>query len=218
MQKRNKRYRINKKRLIVLILIIILSLISIIIGIKSIVNFKENNRLKITEYSVFPEEVYGIKVNNDILEEGMKRRPGIKRLIKYIVIHETGNKDKGANAKMHSTFIKNNSDLYTSWHYTVDETEIYHHIPDNEIAYHAGDGKGEGNTNGIGIELCINKDGDFNKTFNNAAKLVAYLLKEYKLNVNDIKLHKDFNNKDCPHNILKDNRIDEFKKEVKKFM
>lgn len=218
MQKTRKTYKVDKKRLLIVILIILLSLTGIIFSIKSIINTTINKKTKITEYSAYPEQVYGIKVNNDILEENTKRRPGTKRLIKYIVIHETGNTDKGANAKMHSTFIKNNSELYTSWHYTVDDKEIYHHLPDNEIAYHAGDGTGEGNTNGIGIELCINKDGDFEKTFNNAAKLVAYLLKEYKLNMKDIKVHKDFNNKDCPHNILKDNRIDEFKKEVKKLM
>ena len=42
-----------------------------------------------------------------------------------------------------------------SWHYTVDDHEIYHHLPDDETAYHAGDGmeKNGGNMNGIGIEM-----------------------------------------------------------------
>ena len=35
---------------------------------------------------------------------------------------------------------------------------IYHHLPDDETAYHAGDGmeKNGGNMNGIGIEMCVN--------------------------------------------------------------
>ena len=71
---------------------------------------------------------------------------------------------------------------------------------------------------GIGIELCVNSGGNFEKTFNNATKLVAYLLKEYNLTIYDLKTHHDFSGKDCPHSILKNNRMDEFIEKVEKYM
>lgn len=114
--------------------------------------------------------------------------------------------------------MKENSDIKTSWHYTVDDKEIYHHIPDNEVAWHAGDKQKEdgGNLNGIGVELCVNQDGDFEKTFTNATKLVAYLLKEYDLPLDAIKKHGDFINKNCPSSIIKNNRMGEFVRKVQK--
>ena len=92
-------------------------------------------------------------------------RPGIKREVKFIVIHETGNPSEGADAKAHSDYLLNGGEGTTSWHYTVDDHEIYHHIPDSEVSWNAGDRRQEpgGNMNGISIELCVNQDGDFEK-------------------------------------------------------
>lgn len=162
-----------------------------------------------TEKSCFPTEVYGVPVYTDLIESGTEARPGTKRKIKYIVIHETDNFENGVGAKNHAKFLKLNNTEATSWHYTVDDKEIYHHIPDNEIAYHAANEAG--NQYGIGIELCVNKDGNFEKTFRNATKLVSYLLKEYGLTINDVRTHNDFSGKDCPYSILKAGRMDEFK-------
>lgn len=66
--------------------------------------------------------------------------------------------------------------------------------------------------------MYVNSGGNFEKTFNNAAKLVAYLLKEYNLTIYDLKTHHDFSGKDCPHSILKNNRMDEFIEKVEKYM
>ncbi|MDO4282503.1 MAG: N-acetylmuramoyl-L-alanine amidase [Clostridia bacterium] len=171
----------------------------------------------ITEISSFPKVVYGVPVNTTLVKIGTKARPGTKRKIKYIVIHDTDNSKKGAGAKNHAEFLNSSSTSdYTSWHYTVDDQEIYHHIPDNEVAYHAA--SNVGNFYGIGIELCVNEDGDFEKTFENGAKLVAYLMKEYELDITAIKTHHDFSGKDCPHLILRDNRLEEFKEKVKEFL
>ena len=152
-------------------------------------------------------------VYTELIDTGTNARNGQKRKIKYIVIHETDNYEQGVGAKNHAIYLKNNNSSATSWHYTVDDKEIYHHIPDNERANHAGNDVG--NEYGIGIELCVNEDGNFEKTFDNAAKLVAYLLNEYNLTINDIKTHHDFSGKDCPHLILQNNRMEEFKAKVK---
>lgn len=105
----------------------------------------------------------------------------------------------------YTIIARKNNTSSTSWHYTVDQKEIYHHIPDNEVVHHVATEKE--NLYGVGIKLCVNKDGDFEKTFDNAAKLVAYLLKEYHLNINSIRTHHGFSGKDCPHSILENNRM-----------
>ncbi len=166
--------------------------------------------------SVFPTFVVDVPVHTDLILEHTSARPSTKRIIKYIVIHETDNFEKGAGSWNHATYLKRNNQTATSWHYTVDDKEIYHHIPDDEIAHHAGDD--EGNAYGIGIELCVNSDGDFEKTFDNAAKLVAHLIKAYKLNLDNLKTHHDFSGKDCPHTILQKNRLTEFKRKVRKYL
>ncbi len=196
------RKKIYRKLLIIIILIICIFILRNI-------NFEEYTY---TKKSAFPKEVYGVTINNELIDVGTKARNGKKRKIKFIVIHETDNFSNGADAKRHAIYLSENNKTSTSWHYTVDSTEIYHHIPDNEIAHHAG--TEDGNKYGIGIELCVNKDGNFEKTFDNASKLVAYLLKEYNLTINNIKTHKDCSGKDCPNSILKDNRVEEFIKKV----
>lgn len=147
-----------------------------------------------------------MKIINDFIKTGTKSRPGTKRKKKYIVIHETGNPDKGAGAKSHANYLKNlakANSTYLSWHYTVDDGSIYHHIPDDEIAWHAGDGSAEdgGNYAGIAIEICINPESNFNKAMDNAASLTANLINKHGLNLSSVKQHYDFSGKNCPQHI-----------------
>ena len=202
-----KKCKINFKRVILVLVLIAIVIFGINIFLERYVNSIQEDKML--------DEAYGVKINTKYIENYTEARTGKKRKIKYIVIHETDNKSVGANAKNHAEYLSKNNKTSTSWHYTVDDKEIYHHIPDNEVAHHAATEKG--NLYGIGIELCVNEDGNFEKTFENAAKLVACLLKEYNLSINDIKTHNDFSGKDCPHSILQNNRMGEFKNKVKEF-
>lgn len=157
-------------------------------------------------------EIFGVPVHTVLIPETLPGRPGIKREVKFIVIHETGNPAEGAGAKAHSDYLLNGGEGTTSWHYTVDDHEIYHHIPDSEVSWNAGDQRKEpgGNMNGISIELCVNSDGGFDKTFDNGARLTAYLLKAYDLKLDDVKQHNFFNGKNCPQTIREGDRWQEF--------
>ncbi len=215
---RRKRKLKRKVKIIFLITFIIISLISFF-KIKNFINDKKSttdSNKEVFKEGVFPDNVFGVNVYTELIDSNTPARSGEKRIIKYIVIHETDNYEKGVGAANHATFLKKNNTSATSWHYTVDDKVIYHHIPDDEKANHAGEH--EGNLHGIGIELCVNEDGDFEATFDNAAKLVAYLIKAYDLDISSIKTHRDFNGKDCPHIILKNNRLDEFKTKVKSYL
>ena len=80
---------------------------------------------------------------------------------------------------MHSRYIKGADarSRSVSWHFTVDDTQIIQHLPTNEVAWHAGP---NGNSQSIGIELCVNSDGDFQKAKANAAWLVKRLMKQFE--------------------------------------
>lgn len=168
---------------------------------------------------VFPEEVFGIPVHTELVPETLPARPGDRRTVQYVVIHETGNASEGSGAQSHSAYLLSGNSGTTSWHYTVDDHEIYHHIPDDEVAWHAGDKRtrGGGNMGGIGVELCVNADGDFEKTFDNGARLTAYLLDTYHLDLKDVKQHADFMEKNCPETIRNDGRWQEFLDKVQEY-
>lgn len=157
----------------------------------------------------FPEKIGSIPVYTDLLPQGSLNRPGEIRTVKYIVIHETANENADADAKAHNTYIHNiANEQELSWHYTVDDRQIYHHLPDNEVGWHAA--SREGNQYGIGIEVCVNKGGNFDKAFDNAAALAAYLMYTYKLDADALMQHHDFYDKDCPHYIRSEGRWEEF--------
>lgn len=172
-----------------------------------------------SEEAPYVEEIGGIPVIRDLLEEGIPGRPGTLRTIRYIVIHETGNEGNNAGAASHNSYIHKEAALQKlSWHYTVDDHEIYQHLPDNEIGYHAGDQMAEdgGNMCGIGIELCVNPESDYEKTLENAAALTARLMDVYDLPMKALKKHQDFSGKNCPERLIEQGRWEEFLDMVEK--
>ncbi len=139
-----------------------------------------------------------MKIIQDVIKIGSVNRPQSSNLCKYITVHDTANKSVGANAAAHAKYIKRVTDR-TSWHYTVDDKEIYQHIPDNEKSYHTSSLKA--NESSIAIELCVNEDGDFEKTKANAAWLINTLMSKYGIPEENIRAHRDWTGKECPASI-----------------
>lgn len=157
-------------------------------------------------------------------------RPGKKIIkLKGIVIHWTANTRKGANAVANRNYF-NNTKNSVSAHYIVDDKNIIRCIPDDEIAYHVGAKKyaaaglkiKEGNYSPnyflIGIEMCVNSDGDWNTTYQNTIELAAYLLKKYNLNTDNMYRHYDITGKNCPKMMLDQRNWKAFKDKVLKKM
>lgn len=123
------------------------------------------------------------------------RRPGLPMTPTTITIHNTGN--PSSTARNERAWLTNPSnDRTASYHIVVDEHEAIECIPLNEVAWHAGDGNGDGNRKSIGIEIC--ESGDYAKTLDNAATLVAKLLKERGWGVDRLRRHYDWSGKICP--------------------
>ncbi len=129
-----------------------------------------------------------------------------------ITIHNTANDASAANEVAY--MIRNN--YQTSFHYAVDDYQAVQGIPENRNAWHASDGHGFGNMKTIAIEICYSKSGGdrFHKAEENAAELVAILMKKYgwgadQLGTKVINTHKYRSGKYCPHRTL-DEGIDRF--------
>ena len=146
-----------------------------------------------------------MNIIRDYVAEGSINRPGTTNSCESITIHETGNPKKGANAKAHAEYIKTITDQ-TSWHYTVDDKEIYQHLPDEEKSFHTSEK--EANETSIAIELCVNDDGDFEKTKQNAIELVRYLMEKHNISIGSIFTHNYWTGKNCPENLLNEGWAD----------
>lgn len=124
---------------------------------------------------------------------------GNKKL--WITIHQTSNWNKGADALMHATYMSGTGRNSATWHYTVDDERAVKHLSHDIRAYHAGDGQGNGNMNSIGIELCVNSDGDYVKTLENAAELVRSLMADENISLSNVVQHNHWSGKNCPIDI-----------------
>ncbi|MBU5267695.1 N-acetylmuramoyl-L-alanine amidase [Virgibacillus proomii] len=120
---------------------------------------------------------------------------------RYITIHQTGNTTPGADAQAHANIQSRVNPRQASWHWQVDDKIAIQSFEDNIKCWHAGDGNGPGNTQSIGIEICINSDGDYRKAVENGAELARILLDKYGLGVEDLRQHHDWSRKNCPAQI-----------------
>ena len=136
---------------------------------------------------IMPQSKYSIKCPYEMKPE-------------YITIHNTAN-DVSAMSEI-SYMIGNNNK--TSFHVAVDNERVVTSIPFNRNAWHAGDGRGNGNMKSIGIEICYSKSGRerFEESEKLCAEYVAYLLKQYGWGIERVKKHQDWSNKYCPHRTL----------------
>lgn len=117
-----------------------------------------------------------------------------------IVVHNTANDASARNEVQY--MIGNNNQV--SFHYAVDDKEIVQGIPENRNAWHAGDGNGKGNREGLSVEICYSKSGGdrFIKAEQNAAKFIAELLKARGWGIDKVTKHQDYSGKYCPHRTL----------------
>lgn len=124
---------------------------------------------------------------------------------KYITIHNTANTGVGADAENHAIYMQGSGKNSTaSYHYVVDDKEIYRLLPDNEVAWHAGDGEyGTGNRQSLAIEICENVDGNLLNATNNAVELTVYLMKIYNIPISNVVQHNYWSGKNCPNRIRK---------------
>ncbi|MDD2259138.1 MAG: N-acetylmuramoyl-L-alanine amidase [Bacilli bacterium] len=130
--------------------------------IDTFLNYINKKRIENSKYTMFgyeagyeqnPGEDLGFLMfytgeNPEIIEDIVTNNPYvrtniIKKSTEWIVIHDTGSGSPSADAYMHNNYIKSISGSSKSWHYTVGDDRIYHHLPNDEVSWNAGDGSTE---------------------------------------------------------------------------
>ena len=140
---------------------------------------------------------------------------------KYTVIHETGNTDIGADAERHYRYF-NGGDRGASAHYFVDDKQIIQVVEHNVQSWHNGKKYVSNpavpqcnNSNSIGIEICVNQDGDYSKAVANAVELTKKLMKEFNIPADKVIRHYDSCGKQCPAKMLREPKLwSDFKKAI----
>lgn len=137
--------------------------------------------------------------------------------IQNIVVHWVGNANTSAKANRdYFNNLQYTHATYASSHYIIGlQGEIIRCIPDDEVAFHAGDRNM--NRHSIGIENCHpDWGGKFNNyTYNSLVELVVELCKTYGLNEGDVIRHYDVTGKDCPHYYVQNQSAwDQFRADV----
>lgn len=142
-----------------------------------------------------------MNIDEGLLSVNPYSRPGTKlQSVKQIVVHWVGNANSSAIANRNYFESLKDKHIYASSQYIIGlKGEIIRCIPENEVAYHAGNGTV--NRNSIGIENChLDWNGRFNDaTYNSLVELCADICRRYGLSVNNIVRHYDVTGKDCPH-------------------
>jgi N-acetylmuramoyl-L-alanine amidase CwlA len=137
-------------------------------------------------------------------------RPGIKNNgVRSVVWHYTAS--PGASAQNIRDYFDGTcvrTKRYASAHDTIDNIGVIHMIPHDEEAYHAHDHNRclvpklapNANLTSIGVEICINRNGNLEKaTYDNAVKYGAKLCQQYALDpLKDFYRHFDITRKNCP--------------------
>lgn len=154
-----------------------------------------------------------VEVTREFVEVGRPNRPRTPLRPRSVTIHNTDNAGRGAGAKAHSRFVREQGfyihkgeKKWVSWHYTVDDKHVIQQLPVNERAWHAG----AGNAESIGIEICMNSDLDAAQAYRNAAALVATLVTDLELTPQDIVTHQSWTGKNCPSVLLVGDRWQQF--------
>ena len=120
---------------------------------------------------------YPPRVTQSITPMSAGNRPGLAMPSpSWITVHEVGNLSPGANAEMHRRFVNNGGGPGgVSFHFVVDQTDVFQLIPLDEAAWHASDGySGTGNRDSVAIETV--QIGDFLATLRNLAWLIAEII------------------------------------------
>lgn len=137
--------------------------------------------------------------------------------IRYIVVHDTGNPSVGADAEAHFNYF-NGGDRNSSADIFVDDKSAWI-VNDyrNYYSWHCGDGRGRygiTNSNSVGVEMCINMDGNRKQAILNTAEVVRELMKELDVPSERVIRHYDASRKNCPQSMSDNNWSEwyEFKK------
>lgn len=138
-----------------------------------------------------------MRVRDQLVTSRALTSPGTNRRL-TITVHETANPSRGAGAAAHANLQSNGNTRRASWHWQVDDTEAVRSFPETVRCWHAGDGAGPGNSDSIGVEICVNADSNYEAALANGADLVSRLRAAYGISASNVVQHNHWTGKNCP--------------------
>ena len=162
-----------------------------------------------------------MNINREFLSQ--RNINGTGNPCKYIVIHETDNYNKGANARTHAKAQYDGNFTDMSVHYYCGSDGIYQAAEHTCKCWHVGrtyvskpNNPDCTNNNSIGIEICVNSDGDYAAARNNAIELVKYLLQMTGIPAERVIRHYDAKGKYCPRKMMDNPALwEDFKNQIR---
>lgn len=124
-----------------------------------------------------------------------------------IVIHNTDNFRKGADAEAHAKAQHDGNLSGMSAHVYVDDKEAEQAAPYKRGAWHVGVNYGGklfgtvNNRNSIAIEMCVNEGYNYEKAFQNTVAVCKQLMEEFGIPADRVYSHYDVCAKNCPSQI-----------------
>lgn len=166
----------------------------------------------------------GLVIKEKLIPDGSKLKPNrpLKNgKVEWITIHNTDDVDEapGTNdAEQYARATHNGNMNGVSVHYYVDETDCWQLLREDEMGYHAADGKtGPGNSTSLAIEIIMDGSGKYydKEAEDRGALLAAILLHRHGLGIDKLTTHQRwYPKKYCPAYILP--HWDDFVAKVKK--
>ena len=155
---------------------------------------------------------YGLEIKEKLIPDGSKLKPNRKLTrgkVEYVTIHNTADIEEaeGTNdAEQYARATFNGAMGGVSVHYYIDETDCWQLLRENEMGYHAADGKtGPGNGTSLAIEIIMDGKGDKDdkEAEDRGALLAAILLHRHNLGIDKLVTHRHwYPAKYCPAYIL----------------
>jgi len=141
-------------------------------------------------------DIAGIKFAQDVMPVTNKlARSQLTMKPAYITLH---NPASGKATAQNLTDYADSYNGYKSWHLTIIGNKVFQELPFIEVSWNAGDGyNGPGNRTSISLEI-----GEDEVSEDTAKVFVAYLMKEYKIPIQNVVPHKRWSGKNCPAYIL----------------
>lgn len=145
-------------------------------------------------------------LNIDVQLININHEVGVKIVPEYIVIHETGGYRAGVDSDRIYSYWNRDENAEASTHFIVDENHTIQLLELDWKGWHVGDNQGHSditNNNSIGIEICVNEDGDYLMARARTIRLTRYLMKELDIDIDHVVRHYDASGKHCPDIMLR---------------
>lgn len=155
-----------------------------------------------------------VQVREMLIETG-RGRPGRKLSDpRGLVIHWSADIRRGADALASCRHFQTFRRYSVAMHYAVDSRQIIRCVPEDEVAVHVNSGNcrrgalrlfgTDPNLHALGIEWCVNADGDGAETYRNVVALAGDILARYDWDLGHVYRHYDVTGRICPPFLVDD--------------